>query len=154
MGACELRHFIRPCLLLLLRQQPDHGYDLAQRLVPLGVEPCDAGGVYRTLRGLEAEGLVTSVWVPPESGPARRIYQLTGAGEQALAQEVQELAGTRATVDRFLRAYAQGRRPGGPVNGSAARVDPLLGPHAQPPGDADGVPTRPGATTPASRRVP
>ncbi|MGH8867394.1 MAG: helix-turn-helix transcriptional regulator [Actinomycetes bacterium] len=137
MGACELRHFVRPCLLLLLRLQSDHGYDLAQRLRDLGVDTPDAGSVYRALRGLESENLVTSQWVPPESGPARRIYQLTAAGEAALAAEVRELASTRATVDRFLRAYAQTRVPvpagtAGSLNGNG-RVDPLLGPHATPP---------------------
>jgi PadR family transcriptional regulator, regulatory protein PadR len=154
MGACELRHFVRPCLLLLLRQQPDHGYDLAQRLVALGIEPPDAGTVYRALRALEADGLVTSVWVPPESGPARRIYRLTEAGGRALADEVRELAGTRATVDRFLRAYAQGHLPGAAVDGNG-RVDPLLGPHVQRARDAAGAPPgRPGATAPSPRRSP
>ena len=38
MAVLEPRNFLQPCLLLLLREQPDHGYDLAVRLGASGRE--------------------------------------------------------------------------------------------------------------------
>src|SRR5919205_446393 len=65
------RNFLRPCVLLLLRESPAHGYDLLERLKAFGFPGSDPGGLYRMLRGLEDEGLVRSAWAPPAAGPAR-----------------------------------------------------------------------------------
>ena len=101
------RHFLRPCLLLLLREQPAHGYDLLERLRPLGFVAPDPGGLYRALRALEDEGLVRSAWEASESGPDRRIYQLTRAGVEHLHQRAKGLAETRAALDTFLSRYEE-----------------------------------------------
>jgi len=131
MEAGELRQFVRPCLLLLLQQRPDHGYALAQRLRPLGVEPVDAGTLYRTLRVMESEGLVSSRWAPADSGPARRVYFLTAGGETVLADEVRVLVRTRATVDRFLRAYSDVRvGPGRWESATSPAEEPVVLPQA------------------------
>ena len=53
------RNFLRPCLLLLLREQPAHGYELLERLRTFGFAR-DPGGLYRALRGLEQDGFVRS----------------------------------------------------------------------------------------------
>ncbi len=68
-------------LLGLLRDWNAHGYQLAQRLADAGLPPFDVGTIYRTLRQLEKAGLVSSLWDTSESGPARRTYSLTTAGE-------------------------------------------------------------------------
>jgi Transcriptional regulator PadR-like family len=72
MAELEPRNFLQPCLLLLLREQPDHGYELAARLRPMHDGDGDAGGVYRALRSLERQGLVRSEWHTSDVGPARR----------------------------------------------------------------------------------
>jgi poly-beta-hydroxybutyrate-responsive repressor len=68
-------------LLGLLRDWNAHGYQLAQRLADAGLPPFDVGTIYRTLRQLEKAGLVSSLWDTSESGPAKRTYSLTAAGE-------------------------------------------------------------------------
>jgi poly-beta-hydroxybutyrate-responsive repressor len=68
-------------LLGLLRDWNAHGYQLAQRLAEAGLPPFDVGTIYRTLRQLEKAGLVSSLWDTSESGPAKRTYSLTTAGE-------------------------------------------------------------------------
>ena len=67
------KNFLRPCLLLLLREQAAHGYQLLDRLRAFGFEGSDPGGLYRALRKLEGEGLVQSAWQPSGAGPDRRI---------------------------------------------------------------------------------
>jgi poly-beta-hydroxybutyrate-responsive repressor len=71
-------------LLGFLRDWSAHGYQLAQRLADAGLPPFDVGTIYRTLRQLERSGLVSSAWDTSASGPARRTYSLTNAGEAFL----------------------------------------------------------------------
>jgi PadR family transcriptional regulator, regulatory protein PadR len=101
------RNFLRPCVLLLLREDPAHGYDLLERLRPLGFRESDPGRLYRTLRALQDEGLVRSAWAPSDSGPKRRIYELTREGMEELHQQALALAGTRDTLELFLSRYEE-----------------------------------------------
>jgi poly-beta-hydroxybutyrate-responsive repressor len=71
-------------LLAFLRGWNGHGYELAKRLSDAGLPPFDVGTIYRTLRQLEKSGLVSSFWDMSPSGPARRTYSLTQAGETFL----------------------------------------------------------------------
>jgi PadR family transcriptional regulator PadR len=101
------KNFIRPCLLLLLREQPAHGYDLVERLRPFGFARDDPGRLYRSLRGLENEGLVHSAWEKSQTGPDRRIYQLTRAGAEALHEEVKAVVSVSETLEAFLGRYEE-----------------------------------------------
>ncbi len=101
------KNFLRPCLLLLLRERPAHGYDLLERLEPLGVSRADPGRLYRALRVLEKEGLVHSAWESSESGPDRRIYELTRPGMEALHVASQALLQTNTVLNAFLSRYSE-----------------------------------------------
>jgi PadR family transcriptional regulator, regulatory protein PadR len=101
------RNFLRPCILLLLREQPAHGYDLLERLRPLGFVRDDPGRLYRTLRALEGDGLVRSVWEGSDSGPDRRVYELTRAGMEDLHQQAQGIAASNDVLARFLSRYSE-----------------------------------------------
>lgn len=71
-------------LLAFLRRWNAYGYQLVQELAKAGLANFDSTTVYRTLRQLERAGLVSSFWDTSESGPARRVYSLTKAGETFL----------------------------------------------------------------------
>jgi poly-beta-hydroxybutyrate-responsive repressor len=101
------RNHLRACVLLLLREQPAHGYDLLERLVPLGLGREDPGRLYRLLRALEGEHLVRSSWEPSESGPDRRTYELTRAGREELHRTAQALEATRELLGVFLSRYGE-----------------------------------------------
>ena len=102
MGECEPRNFLRPCLLLLLQERPAHGYDLVDRLHASFIDDTDAGGVYRTLRAFEREGLVQSSWCTSGPGPARRTYALTANGKEMLQHQIETLEATHQLVHSFL----------------------------------------------------
>ena len=106
-GALMPKRFLRPCLLLLLREQPAHGYDLLDRLRPFGFSRDDPGGLYRALRALERKGFVRSAWEPSHRGPERRIYELTRAGKEELHRHAKALADVRDTVDVFVSRYSE-----------------------------------------------
>ena len=101
------KNFLRPCLLLLLREAPAHGYVLLDRLRAFGFEGSDPGGLYRALRKLEGEGLVASAWQRSGAGPDRRIYELTRAGRKELHRRAKALAETRQTLAAFLGRYEE-----------------------------------------------
>jgi PadR family transcriptional regulator PadR len=101
------KNFLRPCLLLLLREHPAHGYDLLERLRPLGFSREDPGRLYRALRSLEADGLVRSVWEKSTSGPDRRCYELTRTGMEVLHDSAQALVVTDQILDVFLSRYSE-----------------------------------------------
>jgi len=107
MADLEPRNFLQPCLLLLLAERADHGYELASRLRPLHDGEGDSGGVYRALRGMEKHGLVHSEWRTSDVGPARRTYNITSAGLALLAHQVQELQRTDDVLHVFLERYSE-----------------------------------------------
>lgn len=112
--ASELpRHYLRACLLLLIRSGPAYGYNLREQLIELGVIHNDWGRLYRTLRVLEREGYLLSCWENSEAGPSRRTYHLTDKGTAELDRWVQSMTVAQVLVDRFLGRYdspAFGRR--------------------------------------------
>jgi PadR family transcriptional regulator len=116
------KNFLRPCLLLLLREQPAHGYDLLERVQSLGFDGSDPGGLYRGLRALEREKLVRSVWEPSESGPDRRTYEITRAGMEELHRSAKTIAVGHGTVGAFLSRYEEFvALPRGSRSGSSTR---------------------------------
>ena len=108
MADLEPRNYLQPCLLLLLSEQPDHGYDLAARLRPMhDGGDAEAGGVYRALRGLERQGLVASQWELSAVGPARRTYHITSHGQDVLDDHARGLERTHESLHLFLERYAR-----------------------------------------------
>jgi poly-beta-hydroxybutyrate-responsive repressor len=103
-----MRGFVQPRLLLQLARKPAHGYELIDALGAQPDDPApDPGTLYRSLRSLEEDGLVRSAWETGESGPARRVYELTDQGIEYLHAWAASIRGTRAQLDRFLAEYEQ-----------------------------------------------
>ena len=104
----RVERFHEPALLLLLQERPAHGYELVDRLGELipGERP-ELGGIYRILRALEEDGLVTSEWDADEPGPAKRRYELTPAGRGLLRAWAKALTETHKVVEAFVRRYGK-----------------------------------------------
>lgn len=96
------RTFLRPCLLLLVDEEPTHGYVLPSRLQELTMETWDHGTIYRALNGLEDEGMVVATWERSEAGPSRRQYELTEMGRSALACWLGDLRDLRDLLTKML----------------------------------------------------
>ncbi|MEO6399136.1 MAG: helix-turn-helix transcriptional regulator [Tepidiformaceae bacterium] len=93
-------------LLAFLKNWSAYGYQLSQRLAESGMPQFDSGTVYRTLRQLEKTGMVSSFWDTSASGPARRMYSLTQAGEIFLSGWMETLANYQAILQRALTGWA------------------------------------------------
>jgi DNA-binding PadR family transcriptional regulator len=90
-----------------------YGYEMAKRIA----EDAEArlltayGTLYRALTRLESMGFLESRWEDPhiaarENRPGRRLYRLTGAGEEALEATRQGIAATRGKPARRRLAPA------------------------------------------------
>jgi len=109
-GAWEVKPpvtpLIEPALLLALRDGNTHGYELADQVGEfLGVSRIDHGNLYRGLRRLEEEEIVTSTWNDEEPGRSKRTYALTDSGEDLLDAWAKSLRFTRERLGAFLDGY-------------------------------------------------
>jgi poly-beta-hydroxybutyrate-responsive repressor len=109
-------------LLAYLRRWNAYGYQLVQELSKSGLPSFDSTTVYRTLRHLEKAGLVSSFWDTSESGPARRMYSLTKAGETFLdlwldlfGRYQKILHSALDSLDNHDRTASGGAAPGSPA---------------------------------------
>ena len=87
------KNFLRACLLLLLREQPAHGYELLERLRPFGFARDDPGGLYfhslpRPIRLLDTR--------PNQQAGCERTNEPLAAGGTR-TQFVEPTAGTLCT---------------------------------------------------------
>lgn len=80
-----------PMLILdVLSVAPRHGYGISQVLVSVGLQPIKGAQLYPALVRLENDGAIVAQWEQNQSGPARKVYNLTDAGraqQQALHAE-------------------------------------------------------------------
>ena len=95
------------CVLALLREKERYGFDLVKALSASDGMVTSEGTIYPLLSRLRKDGLVTSSWVESPSGPPRRYYRLTKAGEKALTDFVPEWHRFRDSVDGFLEGGPQ-----------------------------------------------
>lgn len=96
-----------PTLLYFLANKPDHGYGLIQKVNESGFSEIEAdpATIYRNLRRMEEDGLVISQWETENTGPARRSYQLSPEGHQALDYCVQLVTEKVIKMQAFLEQY-------------------------------------------------
>lgn len=106
---CEggtLDKLIQPAILAVLGEGPLHGYKLAERLgeMPIcGGRKPDASGIYRFLKWMEKNGYVVSSWDLSETGPAKKSFRITPAGEECLARWIETLERYRNQINALLK---------------------------------------------------
>lgn len=99
-----LHGLLDPCLLALIDEDEDYGFGLARRLVQVGLGEVPGGTLYPALLRLERQGWVSVRWLPSDSGPRRKYYRLTAAGQEMLTADAEEWRRFRDSVDRVLDA--------------------------------------------------
>ena len=91
-------------LTVLAKSNEDlYGYEIAKRLdkARQGDPLFKEGTLYPVLRSLAASGLLSSRIVPSYSGPPRRYYRITPAGQTVLQEWLAIWRDTRAFVNQF-----------------------------------------------------
>lgn len=95
---------VRAAILLLLDEEPLHGYQLIHRIEERsgGLWRPSPGSVYPALQLLEDEGLVR-----PEEEEGRRVFHLTESGKAYVAEHRTELEAARDAVTDRVNPRAQ-----------------------------------------------
>jgi PadR family transcriptional regulator PadR len=105
------------CVLALLRDGQRYGFELVRTLSQADGLLVSEGTIYPLLSRLRRDRLVSTSWQESETGPPRRYYQLTDAGQRALADFSDEWARFRDAVDQLVTPQGEGneraRRPTG-----------------------------------------
>lgn len=95
---------LEPALLILLKEQPRHGYTLLADLETLGMITIHPSVIYRTLREMEGLEWIQSDWDTDQTqGPPRRTYRLTAQGEEVLQSWRHELGKTQGLITLLLK---------------------------------------------------
>lgn len=106
-GSGKPERYIQPSVLLALRMKPSYGYELIKEIQNFGFVRGQAppGMIYRHLRQLEEDGLVSSEWETDGAGPAKRMYALTDDGREVLALWIDYLSGMAEKLQAFVDVY-------------------------------------------------
>ena len=101
--------FMQPSILMGLYAKPSYGYELIQNIQRFGfVEGlAPPGMIYRHLRQMEEDGLVSSQWETVGVGPAKRIYQLTDDGKQMLGIWIEYIEQQVRNLNELIRQYQE-----------------------------------------------
>ena len=107
MNAEKLKGNLDLLLLSVLSCGPGHGYALITRLAERsgGAFDLPEGTVYPALHRLEAAGLLHSDW-EVMSGRRRRVYRLSQAGQEALADQARQWHAFSGSVARVIGGTA------------------------------------------------
>jgi poly-beta-hydroxybutyrate-responsive repressor len=100
--------YIQPSILLGLRLKASYGYELIQNIQQFGFVEGNAppGMIYRHLRQLEKDGLVSSKWETEGAGPAKRVYNITDEGKEVLVIWVDYMKKQAKNLNDFIKTYA------------------------------------------------
>lgn len=96
-----LVRFLQPIILAILSEGPAHGYAIMQQVSSTRLwkaEKPDPAGFYRTLKGMEQRGLISSV----EDSQERRLYSLTQEGRDCREMWLKTLRGYRFGLNEVI----------------------------------------------------
>ena len=104
--------YVQPSLLMGLFRGPSYGYELIKSIQEFGFMKGQAppGMIYRHLRQLEEDALVSSSWETEGVGPAKRVYRLTPEGEEVLAAWVDHMERQVDNLTNFVKHFRRVRK--------------------------------------------
>ena len=100
------RGTLQYCVLSLLENEERYGFDLVRGLAEMDGMVTSEGTIYPLLSRLRRDGLVETTWQESPTGPPRRYYRLTTAGQAALEGFRLEWRRFRDAVDHFVERTA------------------------------------------------
>lgn len=94
------RGVLELCVLALLSRGDAYAYEIASRLAK-GIDMGE-GTIYPLMRRMQSDGLVDTYLVESPSGPPRKYYKLTTAGQASFALQKDEWTAFSKAVDEIL----------------------------------------------------
>jgi PadR family transcriptional regulator, regulatory protein PadR len=121
MNAEKLKGHLDLLLLSVLVRGPGHGYEVITRLreTSEGAFELPEGTVYPALHRLDEAGLLASTWTVV-NGRRRRIYRVTTAGQEALAQQTDQWRTFSSSMSRVIGGAGLAARSAAALAGGLA----------------------------------
>lgn len=113
-GLGKPERYIQPSILMVLYCDPSYGYELIQNLQDFGFLRGQAppGMIYRHLRQMEEDGLVSSQWKTEDTGPAKRMYHITDDGKEMLSMWIGYMERQAENLMNFIKKFRQLEKDG------------------------------------------
>ena len=102
------RRFLMPSIMLLLAEEPTHGYALLEKLVQMRVAEArlPLPIVYRALGFLELKKMAVSSMVKTEGrGPAKKVFRLSDKGWKELAGWSESMNKVKEFANEFQERF-------------------------------------------------
>lgn len=92
-------------ILKTLAREPAHGWAIARKIEQSSADvlQIQQGSLYPALHRLEQGGWLTSSWQPTDTGRRAKVYSLTRAGRNRLAQELASWERLSAAINLVVR---------------------------------------------------
>ncbi len=100
------RGVVEHCVLALLREDESYAFELVRVLGSRGLVTSE-GTIYPLLSRLRRDGLVSTTWRESVTGPPRRYYRITPAGQAVLDGFAADWTSFRDAVDSILAGAAE-----------------------------------------------
>ena len=100
-----LENFFEPCVLYLLLEKPNYGYELSKNLKERCGCDVNIGNLYRGLSRMVKSGYIKKETSKSDAGPARIIYEITKSGRSYLASWIENLKLQNKTVSKLIKNY-------------------------------------------------
>jgi len=110
-GSKKVERYIQSSILMALKIRSSYGYELIKEISRFGFVEGQAppGMIYRHLRDLEENGLVSSEWQTEGTGPAKRVYQLTPEGDEVLDFWIAYMKNQVEKLLNFIEIYQKNK---------------------------------------------
>ena len=79
-----LKGILDACIMMVIKEQPVYGYELALKLQEAGLPEMTQGTIDPVLLRLQKKGYITSEQRESPSGPKRKYYFLSAEGQDEL----------------------------------------------------------------------
>jgi PadR family transcriptional regulator PadR len=97
---------IELCVLAALKDAEAYGYQILQQLAKANCLAIGESTVYPILARLAKDGMVSVRVAASPTGPSRRYYQLTPAGQVRLREMAAYWRDVRSSIDHLLKGDA------------------------------------------------
>ena len=101
------KSWLKFLILRVIFEQPTYGYEIIQKIEEMsyGRHTIKSGTMYTTLRRMENEKLLTSIWRKSKSGPDRREYRATKKGKTYLKNSLEMIIERKKMIDGMAAFY-------------------------------------------------
>jgi len=101
------KRWLQFMILRVVYEKPTYGYKIIKRIeeITYGRHKIKSGTMYTTLKRMEKEGLLRSVWKKSESGPDSREYSTTEKGEKYLKRWLEMIIERKKMMDEMVKFY-------------------------------------------------